>query len=256
MSSAIKDLHSKRERGVVPAFRRLVVESTGLADPFPILSTVQADPVLRHHFRLGNVITTVDAVNGLGRAESIKQVAVADRLVLTKTDLARGRCEALLDEIRRLNPIAPLWRAAEEAIDAGDCCSDGRRALAACAAPCPRHGHDRQSAWRRVHAFALTFEGELDWTMFGVWLTMLLNRHGETVLRVKGILNVAGSPTPVAVHGVQHLVHPPVHMAAWPDGDRRSRLVFIVDGLERSAIERSLVAFLRPARQARTTAVA
>jgi G3E family GTPase len=89
-----------------------------------------------------------------------------------------------------------------------------------------------------------------------VWLTMLLNRHGEAVLRVKGILNVSGSPTPVAIHGVQHLVHPPVHMAAWPDGDRRSRLVFIVDGLERSAIERSLVAFLRPARQARTTAVA
>ena len=88
LSAAIKDLHSKRERGVVPAFRRLVVESSGLADPFPILSTVQADPVLRHHFRLGNVITTVDAVNGLGRPESIKQVAVADRLVLTKTDLA------------------------------------------------------------------------------------------------------------------------------------------------------------------------
>src|SRR5580698_6005910 len=88
LSAAIKDLHSKRERGMVPAFRRLVVESSGLADPFPILSTVQADPVLRHHFRLGNVVTTVDAVNGLGRSESIKQVAVADRLVLTKTDIA------------------------------------------------------------------------------------------------------------------------------------------------------------------------
>src|SRR6266436_2189760 len=92
LSAAIRDLHSKRERGTVPRFRRLVVESTGLADPFPILSTVQADPVLRHHFRLGNVITTVDAVNGttqLARQpECTKQVAVADRLVLTKTDLA------------------------------------------------------------------------------------------------------------------------------------------------------------------------
>jgi G3E family GTPase len=92
--------------------------------------------------------------------------------------------------------------------------------------------------------------------MFGVWLTMLLNRHGERVLRVKGILNVAGSPTPVAIHGVQHLVHPPVHMVAWPDGDRRSQLVFIVDGLDRTAIERSLSAFLSPARQVRATAVA
>ena len=95
-----------------------------------------------------------------------------------------------------------------------------------------------------IHAFAVAFDGALDWTMFGVWLTMLLNRHGAQVLRVKGILNVAGSATPVAVHGVQHLVHPPVHMAAWPDDDRRSRLVFIVDGLDRTAIERSLYAFL------------
>jgi G3E family GTPase len=100
-----------------------------------------------------------------------------------------------------------------------------------------------------VQAFALAFEGALDWTMFGVWLTMLLNRHGARVLRVKGILNVAGSATPVAVHGVQHLVHPPVHMAAWPDADRRSRLVFIVDGLDRTAIERSLRAFLSGAPQ-------
>jgi G3E family GTPase len=107
-----------------------------------------------------------------------------------------------------------------------------------------------------IHAFAVAFDGALDWTMFGVWLTMLLNRHGERVLRVKGILNVAGSPTPVAVHGVQHLVHPPLHMTAWPDADRRSRLVFIVDGLERSAIEQSLEAFLRPGSQIQPAAVA
>ena len=237
LSDAIKELLSRRERGVVPPFRRLVVESSGLADPFPILSTIQADPVLKHHFRLGNVITTVDAVNGLGRSESIKQVAVADRLVLTKTDLA-GETEALLAEIRRLNPDAPLWRAAQEEIGAAALFDDSIHSplRAFPAAPDSPHG--------AVHAFALTFEGALDWTMFGIWLTMLLNRHGAQVLRVKGILNVEGSPTPVAVHGVQHLVHPPLHMAAWPDADRRSRLVFIVDGLARAAIERSLAAFL------------
>jgi G3E family GTPase len=236
LSEAIKDLFSKRERGVVPPFRRLVVESTGLADPFPILSTVQADPVLKHHFRLGNVITTVDAVNGLGRPESIKQVAVADRLVLTKTDLV-DCADTLVHELRRLNPDAPLSRSADK-IDAtalfeGDVHSPLRAFPAAADRP---HG--------AVHGFALAFEGALDWTMFGIWLTMLLHRHGTAVLRVKGILNVAGTPTPVAVHGVQHLVHPPVHMAAWPDEDRRSRLVFIVNGLEREAIERSLAAFL------------
>ncbi|MGE3652436.1 MAG: GTP-binding protein, partial [Reyranellaceae bacterium] len=95
-----------------------------------------------------------------------------------------------------------------------------------------------------IHSYAVTLDGAVDWTLFGVWLSMLLPRHGASVLRVKGILNVEGSDTPVAIHGVQHLVHPPRHMPAWPDGDRRSRLVFIVDGLERAAVERSLAAFL------------
>jgi G3E family GTPase len=261
LAAAIKDLHSKRERRVVPAFRRLVVESTGLADPFPILSTVQADPVLKHHFRLGNVITTVDAVNGAGQLarqpESAKQIAVADRLVLTKTDLAATEdVDALLGEIRRLNPSAPLWRSAEEVIDVEALLAHDLFALAEkgdaarrwfadeVAAPHHSHGHDLNRHGDSIHAFALSFDGALDWTMFGIWLTMLLNRHGEAVLRVKGILNVRGSETPVAVHGVQHLVHPPVHMAAWPDDGRSSRLVFIVDGLERAAVERSLAAFL------------
>lgn len=238
LSDAIKDLFSRRERGVVPPFRRLVVESTGLADPFPILSTIQADPVLKHHFRLGNVITTVDAVNGLTRSESVKQVAVADRLVLTKTDLAPGS-EALVAGIRRLNPDAPLLRAAEQEIEAASLFDDEIHSPLRAFPAVPDRAHGT------VHSFALTFEGALDWTMFGIWLTMLLNRHGAEVLRVKGILNVAGSPTPVAIHGVQHLVHPPVHMAAWPDDDRRSRLVFIVDGLECAMIERSFSAFVR-----------
>lgn len=244
LAAALRDLHARRERAEMPAFRRLVVESTGLADPFPILSTVQADPVLRHHFRLGTVVTTVDAVNGIGRPESVKQVAVADRLVLTKTDLAPDT-DALVACLRRLNPDAPLIRAAEEEIAAAALFdSPARSSLRAVptTADAP-HGS--------VQAFALAFEGALDWTMFGVWMTMLLNRHGTKVLRVKGILNVAGSDAPVAVHGVQHLVHPPSHMTAWPDSDRRSRLVFIVDGLDRPAIERSLRAFLGvPARLA------
>ena len=115
LSTAIKDLHSRRERGLLPPFRRLVIESTGLADPFPILSTVRSDPVLRHHFCLGNVITTVDAVNGArqldAQPESVKQVAMADRLVLTKTDLtAADAATRLTRRLRHINPGAPLWR--------------------------------------------------------------------------------------------------------------------------------------------------
>jgi G3E family GTPase len=244
LAAAIKDLHARRERGEMPGFRRLVVESTGLADPFPILSTVQADPVLRHHFRLGTVVTTVDAVNGIGRPESVKQVAVADRLVLTKTDLAPDT-DALVAALRRFNPDAPLMRAAEEEIAADALLDDTARSPLRAVPTTADEPHGS------VQAFALAFEGVLDWTTFGVWMTMLLHRHGAKVLRVKGILNVAGSDAPVAVHGVQHLVHPPVHMTAWPDSDRRSRLVFIVDGLDRPAIERSLRAFLgAPARLA------
>jgi G3E family GTPase len=260
LSDAIKDLHSRRERGQVPAFRRLVVESTGLADPFPILSTVQADPVLRHHFRLGNVITTVDAVNGLAQLarqpECTKQVVVADRLVLTKTDLAETEvANALKARLRRLNPSAPMWRSGApldaKALLAHDLFATAGRSEAASrwfAAEMESHEagvvHDRNRHDKAIHAFALMFDGALDWTRFGLWLSMLLNRHGNRVLRVKGILNVADSPTPVALHGVQHLVHPPIHMAAWPDADRRSRLLFIVDGLDRSLVERSLGAFL------------
>src|SRR5215813_6778241 len=113
LSAAIKNLHSRREQGTLPPFRRLVIESTGLADPFPILSTVRSDPVLQHHFTLGNVITTVDAVNGSRQLdtqpESVKQAAVADRQVLIKTDLMyiqTGADEALLDDSRALAELA------------------------------------------------------------------------------------------------------------------------------------------------------
>ena len=150
-------------------------------------------------------------------------------------------------QLRRIRPHAiapaPLLRAAGQSITAADLFDDATRSALRALPATQDNPHGT------VSAFALAFDGALDWTMFGVWLTMVLNRHGEKVLRVKGILNVAGSEAPVAVHGVQHLVHPPMHMAAWPDADRQSRLVFIVDGLDRTAIERSLRAFLASAPQ-------
>jgi G3E family GTPase len=250
LATAIKDLHGKRERAEIPAFRRLVIESTGLADPFPILSTVQAETVLRHHFRLGNVITTVDAVNGVqqfdAHTESVKQIAVADRLVLTKTDLVPAETAArVAQRIGAINPSALLRFS--PAIDAnellGDTAAEERWFPAA-----PDDAHhlhaDRSRHGDDIRAVALSWERPVDWAMFGVWLTMLLHRHGNELLRIKGILNVAGSETPVAVHGVQHLIHPPAHLAAWPDAGRHSRLVLIVKGLEPTAIARSLHSFL------------
>jgi G3E family GTPase len=252
LAQAMRDLLHRRERGLVPGFGRLVVESTGLADPFPILSTIKADPVLRHHFRPGVVITTVDAVNGLAQlathVESTRQAAIADRLVLTKTDLADElRVARLSSELRRLNPDAPMFSTADADLDADLLLAPDQPGQK----PVSTRGtfrsddpdKDRSPHGERIRAFALTFDTPLDWTAFGIWLTMLLNRHGDKVLRVKGILDLAGEEAPVAVHGVQHLVHTPVHMAAWPDADRRSRLVFIVDDLDPALIKRSLAAF-------------
>jgi len=251
LADAVRDLHSRRERGSIPPFRRLVIESTGLADPFPVLTTFHADPVLKHHFRMVGVVTTVDAVNGAAtlarHAESVKQVAVADRIVLTKTDIATSAASAsLARRVRALNPAATFSRA-DDAAHLSDLLtpSTGMRDAASAdwiaaelqsATPLSAHATS-------ITAFALTFATPLDWTAFALWLSMLLHRHGTQVLRVKGILNVAGTDMPVAIHGVQHLVHPPTHMQAWPDGDRHSRLVFIVDGLAREAIEQSLATF-------------
>jgi G3E family GTPase len=263
LADAMRALYSKRERGLVPPFDRLAIETTGLADPAPIVATLMADPVLRHHFRLGSIVTTVDAVNGAlhlaANPESIKQVAVADRLVVTKTDLADASAAGDLEaELARLNPTAPILDAVADPLAPDDLMTSDvydpaqkpaevahwlRQEAAHHAAHPARHGHDPQRHGQDIHAFCLIFEQPLDWAGFGIWLTMLLHAHGTNVLRVKGILNVLDVATPVVIHGVQHIVHPPSHLARWPDDDRRSRIVFIVRGLDRSLIERSLAAF-------------
>jgi G3E family GTPase len=264
LGAAIRDLHDRRERGEIPFFRRVVIETTGLADPVPILATIMAEPVIRHHFRLGPVIATVDAVNGAlhldRQPESVKQAALADRLLITKTDLAPpGAVAGLRRRLELINPAAPVRETAPDlpldaepllAADLADPATKSaevERWLAADAATGHHRGHhhdvNRHDAG--IYAFCLRFERPLDWSAFGIWLSMLLHARGADVLRIKGILNVAGSDRPVVVHGAQHLVHPPVHLERWPDEDRASRLVFIVRDLDRAAIERSLAAFNR-----------
>jgi G3E family GTPase len=265
LADAIRGLYSKRERGLVPAFGRLAIETTGLADPAPIVSTLMAEPVLRHHFRLGSIVATADAVNGLAHLaehpESVKQAAIADRLVITKTDIADPKDATRLRlALRRLNPSAPVLDLAAQGLDPEDLMASDPydpatkslevqrwlmdEALHATAATDP-HDHDPSRHERGIRAFCLTFERPLDWTAFGLWLTMLLHAHGQDVLRVKGLLNVLDLECPVVIHGVQHVVHPPAHLDRWPSADRRSRLVLIVRGLDPKAIERSLAAFNR-----------
>ena len=268
LNSALRSLLSKRERKEMPPFDRVVIETTGLADPAPIVYTLFAEPVLRHHFRLGNVITTVDAVNAerhmSGNPENVKQVAVADHLVLTKTDLAEPEvADRARQMLARLNPSAGKFDSFSDPIDAG--------LLLACDLHDPetkieavrawfkyeasedarqRNEHEHDSTRHGISSFSLTFDATLDWTVFGIWLTMLLHRHGDKVLRVKGILNVAGQAAPLIINGVQHLVHPPLHLDRWPSADRRSHIVFITRGMDSAQLRRSLAAFNRLAPEA------
>ena len=262
LKQAVLEIHDKRARGVVPPFGRVIVETTGLADPAPILATFMNDVSLRHHYRLATVVATVDAVNGRAhldrQEESVKQAAVADRLVLTKTDIADPvEAGALRGRLARLNPSAEILVAGHGAVEAEpllradvyDPAAKGREVLrwieAEAARPAAGHRHDANRHDARIHSFCLVHDEPVDWTAFGIWLTLLLHTHGGDVLRVKGLLNVTGADTPVLINGVQHVVHPPVHLDAWPDADRRSRVVFIVRGLERARIEESLAVFNR-----------
>jgi G3E family GTPase len=244
---------SQRTRGEVPHFRRVVIETSGLADPSPIAYTLLSEPVLRHHFRLSGIITTVDAVNGASQlaefAEAVKQVSMADRLVVTKTDLSDAQSLASLRvRLRVLNGSAQILESTEirGAVhqvltdDIYDAAGKFREARHWVAEEVDAGVADHTAG---IASFVVVFDRPLDWTAFGVWASMLLHRHGADVLRLKGLLNVAGVPTPVLINGVQHIVHPPSHLEQWPDSDRRSRLIFIVRGLHRARIERSLAAF-------------
>jgi G3E family GTPase len=234
LADELRDLLDRRERGEIPAFRRVVVETTGVADPAPIVYTLLSEPVVKHHYELERVIATVDAVNGLHAPESAQQAAAADRLVVTKTDLAPAA--ALARRLSALNPLAQVLEASFGELEPEALFGGAERPLREL--PAGRHG-----AHGGVEAHSLVFEQQLDWTAFGVWLTMLLASRGDDVLRVKGLLDVGGAG-PLLLNGVRHVVHPPVHLERWPDGDRRSRLVFIGRGLDRGALEASLQAFV------------
>lgn len=261
LSRAVRDLHARRQRGEVPPFRRVVVETTGLADPTPILATITSDLVVRRHFRPGNIVATLDGLHaerGLEEHDEVAwQAGIADRLIITKTDLAAaGQVARLRRKLRGLNPAAPVSEAVLGAVDPDfligqDVHASGTRMAEALrwveqAAASPRDG--RGAAFRHhgaITSFCLRLDGNLDWNIFGLWFSMLVHRHGTKLLRVKGILDVEGSETPVAIHAVQHVIHTPEHLPGWPDAERGSRIVFITQGLQEERVERSFQAFCR-----------
>ncbi|HEX9449373.1 MAG TPA: GTP-binding protein [Dongiaceae bacterium] len=274
----LRRLYKQRDRGEIPAFRRLVIETTGLADPAPILQTLIGDPLLSAFYRLDGVITTIDAVNAMGQfdsqLESVKQAAVADRLLVTKSDLVSPQDLSRLEaRLRQLNPAAPIHRIIQGQILAAQLFNAGLynpetksldvqnwlrvEAYGQMPAAEPQdhddhthhdhdhdhHHHDVNRHDDHIRAFCLTHEAPLDWDKFVTWIEMLTATQGANLLRIKGILNVADEDKPVAIHGIQHLFHPPVVLPAWPSADRRSRLVFITRDLDAGQLRKSLADF-------------
>jgi G3E family GTPase len=233
LADELRDLVDRRASGEIPPFTRVVVETTGVADPAPVLATLVSEPLVSNQYVLESVIATVDAQHGLRGEESERQVAAADVLVVTKADLADP--DAVEEAVGELNPVAAVVRAVQGDVDPALLLGE-RRTVAP-----PVHARD--DAHDDVAAVSLVLEGPVDWLGFGVWLTMLLHARGREILRVKGLLDVGGEG-PLLVDAVQHVVHPPVHLDAWPDDDRRSRLVLIGRRLDPARLERSLRSFV------------
>ncbi len=272
LKDALMRLFSRRQRGELPPFRRVVIETTGLATPGPVLATLLGDAQLRHHFRPAFVSTVVDAVHAEQQhalhPEWTAQVAAADTLWLSKTDLVSAeQAAALRAMLEGLNPLATQLEAptgptpwhddiAHEPADdiarwiarvsAG---TMRTRSDAGLAFDLARQGsdHARHLAQTQASAFCMVFERPIEWFTLTLWLTLLVHRHGDRLLRIKGLLGIAaegfaqGQPT--VLHGIGHLMHPPEHLDAWPDDNRHSRLVFITQGLSEEAVTASWRAF-------------
>jgi G3E family GTPase len=237
LDETLRTLFIERGQGRVPSFERVVIETSGLADPGPVLQTFATDRALGGEFHLQSLIAVVDAVTGeanLARApEARKQVALADRIILTKTDL--GDCGAVARAVRQLNP-APQATAVEGEIDAGFLLAD---AIVERAAASAAHAHSHG-----IETFTLTFEEPLSWPALQQTMALLVALRGPDLLRVKGFVALNECRGPVVLHYVQHVAHPPVELEAWPDGDHRSRLVFITRNLPRGPVERLFAAVM------------
>ncbi|MGE0253311.1 MAG: GTP-binding protein [Alphaproteobacteria bacterium] len=250
LQRTLTELYLLRVRGTIPAFTRVLVETTGLADPGPVMNTLMLDDLVANYYRLDGVVATVDAAAGTGsldrHREAVKQAALADRLVLTKTDLADPAVTAALSaRLTVLNPGARVVTALHGAIDPAllfglGLWDDARRArldawLGEGAADGDGHG-DGHAHDDGIVTHAFTVDRPVERAAFEAWFELVALLRGPDLLRLKGIVNVAGTPRPLVVHAVQHVLHPPVELDAWPGPDRRTRLVVIARGVPRGAI--------------------
>ena len=242
--------------------RHVVVETTGLADPAPILHTLMGDPRLAQRWRLAGVACTVDGFNAMAtldqHTEAVKQAAVADRLLLTKSDLVQPEHVApLLERLRGINPLAVVTTDAADALNALQGLLD--RPSAALWLPVSKENersfffpvsapgqHDPNRHDDHIRSHVIVREQPLSREGFMAWLDMIAAMRGDDLLRVKGIVHLADDPEhPMVIHGVQHLFHPPETLPRWPSDDRRTRIVFITRNMDAEEIEATLSIFER-----------
>ncbi len=276
--ATLEDLLRRRDNGRIAPFNRVIIETTGLADPAPVLHTIMYHPYFMLRFRLDGVITLVDAINGAAtldqHPEAVKPAAVADRLVISKSDLVpeddKG-VAALRSRLKALNPTAVQLDAARgeatpaAVLNAGlydpdTKTPDVRRWLNAEALEEPYdhghhgddhhhdhapHPHDLNRHDARIRAFALHHPAPVPLATLDMFFELLRSAHGAHLLRVKGIIALADDPArPLVVHGVQHIFHPPVRLDAWPDADHTTRIVFILQDMEPSFVRGMWDAFV------------
>jgi G3E family GTPase len=251
LAETLEDLHYRRLRKETPQFSRVLIETSGLAEPAPILHLLLADPAIVRWYVLDGVVTTVDSVLGamqLATHEtSRKQVAVADAILLTKTDVADAdavtRAERAIEDI---NPRATRIRAARGDVDPGALGGLARRNAARwMRADAPAGIVDHRHA-TDIETFAVELPSPLSWSKYADWVASLRRLPAEKLLRVKGVVAIDREHRPHLVQGVQHVFAHPAPMPAWPWPDQRSRLVFIVQGLSRESVTQGLLEHAHP----------
>lgn len=278
--NSLENLLRARDNGRCKPFQRVVIETTGIADPASVIHIIMTQPYLTLRYRLDGVVTLVDAVNGMKtldhHEEAVKQAAMADRIVITKTDLPEGAAElpALRARLKKLNPAAIVLEgavSAEALINAGLYNPESKipdvarwlREEAVIAAEEDahhhhHHGHEHDHHHHHGHhhhdqasrhdasikAFSIATETPVALNTLEMFLDLLRSAHGDKILRMKGIVQLADDPErPVVFHVVQHLMHPPARLDAWPDADRRSRMVFITKDLAPEMVRKMFAAF-------------
>ena len=246
----LKDILNEKEQGVND-MDRVVIETTGLADPAPILFSILMDPLLTNRFYVDGVVCCLDAANGelhlKNNPETVKQIVTADRIIVTKTDLVEHeRLHEIHHRLHHLNPAAAVYGTAHGIIDPEVVFDEGKESknnrLEQLSQIQEKYKEKKIEHDTEVRSMSIKFCEALDWTAFGLWMSMLLYTHGEKMLRIKGMVDV-GEKGPIVINGVQHIIHPPHHLEDWNGEEKNSQIVFIMKGLEPHSIMESLVAF-------------